>query len=85
MPGCWGINIAVAWTVLSLLFFLLQRPDGALLEVGVPWSSALALTLVIGRRDRVGGVLLMPYLLWVSYASFLNLTIVALNAPFAGR
>ena len=50
-----------------------------------PWSSALALTLVIGRRDRVGGVLPMPYLLWVSYASFLNLTIVALNAPFAGR
>ena len=74
--------VNVSW---SLLFFRLQRPDWALLEVGVLWSSVLALTIVVWRRDRIGGVVLLPYLLWVSFASFLNLTIVELNAPFAGR
>ena len=74
--------VNVLW---SLLFFRLQRPDWALLDVGVLWSSVLALTVVVGRRDRIGGFLLMPYLLWVSFASILNLTIVGLNAPFPGR
>ena len=74
--------VNVLW---SLLFFRLQRPDWALLDVGVLWSSVLALVIVVGRRDRGAGALLAPYLAWVSFASFLNLTIVALNAPFAGR
>ena len=74
--------VNVLW---SLLFFRLQRPDWALLDVGVLWSSVLALAIVMGRRDRVAGALLLPYLAWVSFASFLNLTIVVLNAPFAGR
>jgi len=74
--------VNVLW---SLLFFRLQRPDWALMEVGVLWSSVLALTIVVWRRDPLGGVLLLPYLAWVSFASFLNLTIVGLNAPFAGR
>ena len=74
--------VNVLW---SLLFFRLHRPDWALLEVGVLWSSILALVIVVGRRDRVSGALLAPYLAWVSFAAFLNLTIVELNAPFAGR
>jgi tryptophan-rich sensory protein len=74
--------VNVLW---SLLFFRLHRPDWALAEVGVLWSSVLALTVVLGLRDRVGGLLIVPYLAWVSFAAFLNLTIVALNAPFAGR
>ena len=69
----------------SLLFFRLRHPDWALLEVGVFWSSVLALTVVLWRRDRPGGVLMLPYLVWVAFASVLNLVIVTLNAPFAGR
>ncbi len=76
---------AFANVLWSLLFFRLRRPDWALLEVGVLWSSVLVLTIVLWRRDRVGGVLLLPYLAWVAFAAFLNLTIVMLNAPFAGR
>ena len=44
----------------SLLFFRLQRPDSALLEVGVLWSSALALTIVVRRCDFTGDVVLLP-------------------------
>ena len=72
--------VNVLW---SLLFFRLQHPDWALLEVGVLWSSVLAVTIVLWRRDPRGGWLLLPYLLWVSFASVLNLAIVVLNAPFA--
>lgn len=67
----------------SLLFFRLHRPDWALLEVGVLWSSILVLVIVLWRKDRVGGMLLLPYLAWVTFASYLNLVIVELNAPFA--
>ena len=74
--------VNVLW---SLLFFRLQRPDWALLEVGVLWSSVLVLLIVLGRRDRIGGALIAPYLVWVGFASVLNLTIVELNAPFAAR
>ena len=76
---------AFANVLWSLLFFRLQRPDWALLEVGVLWSSVLVLTVILGRRDPAGGALLLPYLAWVAFASFLNLTIVELNAPFSGR
>ncbi len=74
--------VNVLW---SLLFFRLHRPDWALLETGVLWSSVLALCIAVGRRDRTGGALLLPYLAWVSFASVLNVVIVTLNAPFAAR
>lgn len=77
-----NVVVNVLW---SLLFFRLQRPDWALLDVGVLWSSIVAVAIFAGRRDRIAGALLLPYLAWVSFASFLNLTIVVLNAPFAGR
>jgi tryptophan-rich sensory protein len=74
--------VNVLW---SLLFFRLERPDWALLEVGVLWSSVLVLLIVLGRRDRVAGALIAPYLVWVAFASVLNLAIVDLNAPFGAR
>lgn len=68
----------------SLLFFYLQRPDWALLEVGPLWLSILVPLLVFGRWSARCAWLLAPYLAWVSFAAFLNFTIVRLNAPFAG-
>ena len=76
---------ALANVLWSTLFFHEHRPDWALMEIGVLWSSVLTLLVVLGRRDVVGGALVAPYLAWVSFASFLNLTIVGLNAPFAPR
>jgi translocator protein len=71
--------VNVLW---SLLFFRLQRPDWALAEVGFLWASIALLIVVFSRWSRAAGWLLVPYLLWVSFASFLNWTIVQLNAPF---
>lgn len=69
----------LAW---SLLFFRLQRPDWALLEVGLLWLSILMLIVLFARFAPRASLLLVPYLAWVSFAAWLNLTIVRLNGPF---
>jgi len=68
----------------SLLFFRLRRPDWALFEVGLLWLSVLLLIVVLGRYSRTAALLLVPYLLWVSFASTLNWATVRLNGPFGG-
>lgn len=71
----------VAW---SWLFFHLQRPDLALLEVGLLWLSIAVLMVMLRRAAPLSVLLLTPYLLWVSYAALLNLAVVRLN-PVAGH
>lgn len=66
----------------SLLFFRLQRPDWALVEVVVLWLSVLSLAVYPWRWCRRAAWLLLPYLAWVAFAGVLNLAIVRLNAPF---
>ena len=69
----------VAW---SGIFFKLRRPDWALGEVVLLWFSIVALIFALGSVSTWAGILLLPYLVWVSTASFLNLRIVQMNAPF---
>ncbi|MCA3559680.1 MAG: tryptophan-rich sensory protein [Aestuariivirga sp.] len=71
--------VNIAW---SGIFFKLRRPDWALREVVLLWCSVLSLVLVLGSVSAWAGVLLLPYLLWVSAASVLNLRIVQMNGPF---
>ena len=66
----------------SLLFFTLQRPDWALLEVAALWLSLVALIVGLAPASALASWLIVPYLLWVSFASVLNLAIVRRNAPF---
>jgi len=66
----------------SLLFFRFHRPDWAVIEVLALWLSVGALIVIIWRRSMVGAVLMLPYLLWVTFAGYLNMTIVHLNGPF---
>ncbi len=69
----------VAW---SELFFRLRRPDWALAEVALLWLSILLLMAVVRPYSKRAVWLLVPYLLWVSFAAMLNLAVVRLNAPF---
>jgi translocator protein len=79
--GLFAINgvLNILW---SLLFFKLQRPDWALYQVGFFWLSILALIIFIWLRHKIASALLAPYIIWVSIASYLNLSIVKLNGPF---
>lgn len=82
--GLFGVN-ALLNIVWSALYFKLQRPDWALIEVVFLWLSIVALIVGLWRLSRRASVLLWPYLVWVSIASFLNLAAVQLNGPFVGR
>ncbi len=75
----------VANILWSPLFFKLRRPDWALLEVPFLWLSVLVPMVLLLPISRTASLLLVPYLAWVSFAAFLNLTIVRLNQPFGGR
>lgn len=74
-----GLNIL--W---SYFFFKIQRPDYALSEVGFLWLSVLLPMIILFLNAGSSWIFLLPYLLWVSFAAYLNLTIVRLNAPFQG-
>ena len=64
----------------SILFFGLQRPALAFAEIVLLWASILATILSFYRVFPVAGLMLIPYLLWVSYAAALNFSIWKLNS-----
>ncbi|MBL8987257.1 MAG: tryptophan-rich sensory protein [Gemmatimonadetes bacterium] len=68
----------------SYLFFWRRRPDWALLEVRLLLVSIVMLIAVIAPVDRAAAWLIVPYLVWVGFASILNAALVRLNRPFAG-
>jgi len=84
IAGLFVINgvLNLCW---SPLFFKLRRPDWALVEVPLLWLSILAPILVTTPISFIAGVLLIPYLAWVSFAAVLNLSIVRLNRPFGAN
>jgi benzodiazapine receptor len=64
----------------SVLFFGRHRPDLAMGDIAIIWLAILATTLAFLQVDQWAGLLLVPYLAWVSFASFLNLNIWRLNS-----
>jgi tryptophan-rich sensory protein len=58
-----------AW---SFLFFGAHRIGAALVEIVVLLLVIAATTLAFRRIDRIAGLLFVPYLLWVGYATALN-------------
>lgn len=74
---------AVFHALWSPLFFRARRPDWALIEVVFLWASLVALVVGLWPISRQASLLILPYLLWVSFAAWLNWAIVRLNRPFA--
>ena len=71
--------INAAW---SAIFFTLRRPDWALYEVALLWLSIALMIVLVWPISALAAQLLIPYLLWVSFASALNAAVVRLNPPF---
>lgn len=64
----------------SWMFFGLERPGLAFLELTVLWLAILLTLVAFWRLHRLAGVLLVPYLAWVSFAGALNFEIWRLNS-----
>ena len=70
------LSLNVMW---SYLFFGLHRPDLALIEIVILWTAILLTAVAFFRIERTAGVLLLPYIIWVSFAIYLNYSIYYLN------
>ena len=66
----------------SLLFFRLQRPDWAFVELTFLWLTIVGIMIYCARFSRQAGLLLVPYLAWVTIAGALNWAVNDLNSPF---
>lgn len=83
-----GIKIALALfgiqlvlnTLWSIIFFGMQSPGAALIEIALLWISILATIIAFSKISKPAAWLLIPYILWVSFASYLNYAIWMLNA-----
>lgn len=65
--------------VWSFLFFGLRSPMLAFYEIILLWITILITIIKFWSYNKTAGILLIPYLAWVSFASFLNFTIASLN------
>jgi benzodiazapine receptor len=63
----------------SYLFFGLKNPGLAFLDIMALWLTILATLLAFRQYYPPAGQLLLPYLLWVSFAVYLNLQFWRLN------
>jgi benzodiazapine receptor len=73
-----GIQLAlnVLW---SVLFFGMRNPLLAFADILALWGFILYTTLLFRKTSKTAAYLLIPYLLWVSFATVLNFAIFYLN------
>jgi len=78
-----ALNIFIIQLVLnffwSLIFFNAQAFGFALLWLMLLWVLVLLMILSFGKVDRVAALLQIPYLLWVTFAAYLNYGVWVLN------
>jgi len=68
----------------SWLFFAWHNGPLAFAEIIVLWLAIAATIVAFGRRDRVAGLLLLPYIAWVSFAGALCYSIWQRNPGVLG-
>ncbi len=78
---------AIAWFVMQMvlnlawtpIFFGAHQINAALIVIAGMWISIAVTIYYFRKADRVAALLLVPYLLWVSYATYLNAGYAVLN------
>lgn len=73
-----GIQLALNF-LWSLLFFGLHSPFLALFDIALLWIVIIATIFKFYKISKPASYLLVPYLLWVTFASYLNYSIWILN------
>lgn len=73
-----GVQLALNF-LWSFFFFGMRAPTAGLVDIGVMWLAIGATIFFFGKLDKKAALMLLPYWLWVSFASWLNWQIVQLN------
>jgi tryptophan-rich sensory protein len=68
------LNAAWSW-----LFFGLHEPVLAFIEILGLWAAIILNIILFWRISTISGILLLPYLAWVTFAALLNYTLWRLN------
>jgi tryptophan-rich sensory protein len=68
----------------SWIFFAWRLGGPAFADILLLWVLILATLVAFWRVRPLAGALLIPYLLWVSFAAFLNYAVWQLNPAFLG-
>ncbi len=76
--GVFGIQLFLNF-LWSVLFFGLQSPLYGLGGIVALWVVILVNIWLFYRISKAAGLLLVPYILWVSFAAVLNYSIWVLN------
>lgn len=78
-----GLNLYIAQLIVnffwSLLFFNARAYGLALLWLLLLWAMVLLMILDFGKVDKTAALLQLPYLLWLTFAAYLNWGIWQLN------
>jgi tryptophan-rich sensory protein len=76
------LALNLAW---SPLFFAFHEIRGALILVGLIDVMVLATLVAFWRVRKLAAVLLVPYLVWLGFATYLNWQLLELNPQSDGR
>lgn len=76
-----------AWTVIPGLHLVRRAGVGRRDDAGRTFLrlSLVALIVSLAPISSLASWLIVPYLLWVTFAAWLNLAVVRLNAPFHAK
>jgi tryptophan-rich sensory protein len=78
--GLWLFVVQLVLNVLwSVIFFGWRNPGLAFFELLVLWLAILFTKIYFYQVSRTAAYLLLPYILWVSFAGYLNFSIWRLN------
>lgn len=76
----WFFGIQLGLNVLwSIFFFGTQSPLMAFIDIIILWFAILATIISFYAVSTTASYLLIPYILWVSFATILNWKIMVLN------
>lgn len=67
-------------TLWSFLFFGRRNPFAAFIEILLLWTAIVMTIVAFARISRLAALLLVPYLLWTTFATALNAAIWRLNS-----
>ena len=74
----WALQIALN-TLWSPVFFGLRRLRSGLVIIVFLWLAVCGAMITSWQLDPIAGMLLVPYLIWVSIAAALNASVLRLN------
>jgi len=85
--GAPGVKLALAVFLVqlvlnalwSILFFGLRSPLTGLVDIVALWLAILATIVLFFQVSTAAGILLLPYIGWVTFAALLNAAILRLN------